>query len=98
MPGLQEVLKSGAHSLLKSWIHGFLISWPQEPLMSCFPEFMIPWVTDLLSPCFIGVCRGLYIEGAEVLGLLPPSLSDWQSFLFILTISRMPDFLFGIPK
>lgn len=50
MPGLQEVLKSGAHSLLKSWIHGFLISWPQEPLTPCFPEFMMPWVTDLLSP------------------------------------------------
>ena len=77
--GLQEVLKSGAQSLLKSWIHGFLISWPQEPLTSCFPEFMIPWVTDLLSPWSIGVCRELYIEGAVVLGLLPPSLSDWQS-------------------
>lgn len=50
MSGPQEVLKSGNQSLLKSWARGFLISWPQEPLTSCFPEFMIPWVTDLLFP------------------------------------------------
>lgn len=77
--GLHEVLRSGTQTLLRSWIHGFLISWPQEPLTSCFPEFMIPWVTDLLFPWSIGVCRGLYIEGAEVLGLPPSPLSDRQS-------------------
>lgn len=65
--------------LMASWSPGVMFSWPQEPLKSCFPEFMIPWVTDLLSPWSIDVCRGLYVEDAEVLGLLPPPLSDWQS-------------------